>query len=148
MEMNQNQVFQQSQGGPAIQLKGGYSMLKMVLLGIITFGIYPLIKMCNISTDINAIAEKYDGKKTMHFALLAFVIGPITLGIGDLVWFHRISERIGEECTRRGVGEEFSAKTFWIWSVLGSMIVVGPFIYLHKLCNCMNALVDHYNTHG
>jgi len=144
MEMNQNP---QAQGGAVVPLKGGYSMLKMILLGMITFGIYPLIKFCNISTDINAIAGKYDGKQTMHFGLV-ILLSSITFGIATLVWAHKVSDRIGEECARRGVGEEFSAKTFWIWNVLGSFIVVGPFIYLNKLCNCMNALVDNYNTYG
>lgn len=148
MEMNQNQSVQQSQGGAIVPLKGEYSMLKMILLGIITFGIYPLIKLCNISTDINTIAGRYDGKKTMHFALVVFLLSPITGGIAMLIWAHKISNRIGEECARRGVGEEFSAKTFWIWDVLGSIIIVGPFIYLNKLCNCMNALVDNYNSFG
>ena len=27
----------------------------------------------------------------------------------------------------------FNATDFWLWNILGSLIVVGPFIYVHKL---------------
>ncbi len=39
----------------------------------ITFGNYGIVFYSNISTDINIIATRYDGKKTMHYCLLLFV---------------------------------------------------------------------------
>ena len=42
----------------------------------------------------------------------------------------------------------FSAGSFWGWNVLGSLIVVGPFIYLHKMFKAMNLLAAHYNVNG
>ena len=41
--------------------------------------------MSSVSTDINTIASRYDGKKTMHFCLLVFLVSWLTLGIGVLV---------------------------------------------------------------
>lgn len=138
----------QASTAPVGQLKTNRSLLKIILLGIITIGIYPLVIYSGISTDINLIAGRYDGKKTMHFCLLVFLVGPITAEIATLVWFHRISARIGNELTRRGVAYTFSASDFWLWNVLGALIVVGPFIYAHKLCTAMNKLSEHYNTNG
>jgi len=123
-------------------------MVKYFLLGLITFGIYPLVVMCGIANDINALASRYDGKKTMHFLLMAFIITPITFGIGTFVWFHKISKRIGSELQRRGIDYDFDAKDYWIWNVLGSFIVVGPFIYFHKLFNATNKIAEHYNING
>ena len=104
--------------------------------------------MTEVSTSINTIASPYDQKKTMHFCLLAFVIAPITLGIGAIVWCHNISDRIGAELTRRGFNYDFNASTYWLWGVLGSLIIVGPFIYYNKLFTAMNMLSNDYNIRG
>ncbi len=134
---------------PVIQLKTNRGWLKTILLSIITFGIYPLVLFSAISSDINTIASRYDGKKTMHFCLLAFIITPITFGIGAIVWYHRISARIGAELTRRGIPYSFGAGSFWGWNVLGSLLFgIGPFIYLHKLCKSMNLLSANFNING
>lgn len=133
---------------PVLQLKTNRGLLKFILLSIITFGIYALVFYSKVSTDINLIASRYDGKKTMHYCLLTFIVAPITLGIGAIVWCHRISRRIGEELSRRGIAYSFGASDFWLWNVLGSLIVVGPFVYLHKLCQSMNLLSADYNING
>ena len=132
-----------------MQLKTNRGMLKTILLGILTFGIYPLIVYSGISSDINLIASRYDGKKTMHYCLLFFLVGPITLEIASLVWSHRISARIGNELIRRGIAYKFGAGSFWGWNVLGCLLFgIGPFIYLHKLCKAMNLLCEDYNARG
>ena len=84
----------------------------------------------------------------MHFCLLTFIVAPLTLGIGAIVWMHKISARIGGELKRRDVGYGFGAADFWLWGVLGSIIVVGPFIYMHKLLKAMNKLSENYNING
>lgn len=79
------QVNYQPSMAPVGQVKANYSLLKFILLGLVTFGIYPIVVMSSISRDINIIAGRYDGKKTMHFCLLYFVVAPLTLGIAALV---------------------------------------------------------------
>ena len=133
---------------PVGQLKTNRALWKLIVFNIITFGIYSLVYFSSVSSDINIIASRYDGKKTMHFCLLIFVISPITLGIGAIVWFHKLSNRIGGELTRPGIGYSFSASTYWLWNVLGSLIIVGPFVYLHKLSQAMNKLSENYNSKG
>ncbi len=130
------------------RLNTSRGLLKYILLSIITIGIYPLIFYSDISTDINTIASRYDGKKTMHFCLLFFIVGPITLGIAYIVWFHNVSSRIGYELKRRGILYSFGAADFWIWDILGALILVGPFIYLHNLCKAMNKLSEDFNVNG
>ena len=133
---------------PALQLKTNRGLLKLILLSLITFGIYALVFYSKVSTDINLIASRHDGKKTMHYCLLAFIIAPITFGIGAIVWSHKISARIGNELARRGIAYGFGAETFWLWNVLGSLIGIGPLVYLHKLCKAMNLLSADYNVKG
>lgn len=134
---------------PALQLKTNRGWFKTLLLSLITFGIYPLVLFSAMSTDINTIASRYDGKKTMHFCLLFFVIAPITFGIGAIVWYHRISRRIGNELLRRGIPYSFGAGSFWGWNVLGVFLFgIGPIVYLHKLCKSMNLLCANFNING
>lgn len=84
----------------------------------------------------------------MHFCLMSFILTPITLGIYTLVWYHQLSNRIGAELKRRGIDFDFGAKDFWLWNILGSLIFVGPFIYVHKLCKAMNLLSEDFNMRG
>ena len=133
---------------PVGQLKTNKGLLKTILLSLITLGIYPLVVMSAVSNDINIVASRYDGRKTMHFCLLVFIVVPITLGIAGIVWYHKISNRIGAELRRRGVDYSFSATDYWLWNVLGTLILVGPFVYLHKLFKAVNKMNEHYNQHG
>ena len=133
---------------PVGQLKTNKGLLKTILLGIITFGIYPLVVMSAVSNDINIVASRYDGKKTMHYCLLFFLVAPITCGIASIVWFHKISNRIGAELKRRGIAYNFSAADFWLWNVIGSIIVIGPFVYIHKLFKATNLMNANYNVNG
>lgn len=133
---------------PVRQLKTNRGLVKFILLSMITFGIYGIVVMSGVSTDINTIASRYDGKKTMHYCLVLFIFSWLTLGIVPLVWNHKISDRIGAELTRRGIDYQFGAGTFWGWGILGSLILVGPFIYTHKLLTAMNLLSADYNVNG
>lgn len=138
----------QQLGVPMAQLKTNRSLAKFILLSFITLGIYPLVVMSGISSDINTIASRYDGKKTMHFCLMSFIVAPLTLSIYALIWYHQISDRIGNELKRRGIPYNFGASDFWLWNILGSMILVGPFIYTAKLIKAMNLLAEDYNVRG
>lgn len=133
---------------PAVQLKTNRGLLKFILLSLVTFGIYSIVAMSSVSTDINIIASKYDGKKTMHFCLLSFVFSWLTCGIGVFVWYHKLSNRIGNELKRRNIDYSFNASSFWLWTLLGSFIVIGPFIYCHKLFKAMNLIAEDYNING
>lgn len=140
----ENVVYQ----APIAQRKTNKGLLKTILLSMITLGIYPLVVMSAVSDDVNAIASRYDGKKTMHFLLMALIVSPITFGIGGIVWYHRISARIGNELSRRGVPYSFGAADFWLWNVLGSLIGIGPLVYLHKLFKATNLMCENYNLYG
>ncbi|MBQ7671270.1 MAG: DUF4234 domain-containing protein [Clostridia bacterium] len=141
------QQYQQAYG-PARKLNTSRGLLKFILLTIITIGIYAIVYFSSVSESINVAASRYDGKKTMHYCLLFFLIGPITLQIATLVWFHKVSGRIGDELKRRGIAYSFSASTYWLWDILGVLILIGPFVYLHKLSRAMNLICEDYNARG
>lgn len=124
------------------------SLLKYVLLDLITLGIYDIWQMSEVGETLNLIATRRDGKRTMHYCLMFFLVGWLTLGIGWLVWFHKLSSRIGTEQAARGLPVTVTAATYWLWNILGSLIIVGLFIYTYKLLHAMNDLCADYNVRG
>ena len=133
---------------PALQLRTSRGLLKMVLLGLVTLGIYPLVVESHIGEELNLIASPHDGKRTMHFCLIYFIFSWLTLGIVFFVWFHRTSNRMGDELKRRGIDYSFSATDFWLFDILGSLIIIGPFIYVAKRMKAMNLINEDYNQKG
>ncbi|MCM1546986.1 MAG: DUF4234 domain-containing protein [Ruminococcus sp.] len=138
----------QASTAPIGQLKTNRGLIKFILLSIVTLGIYSIVVLSGVSTDINVIASRYDGKKTMHACLIIFIFNGLTFGIATIVWYHKMSARIGAELKRRNIYYSFGSGTFWGWNVLGSLIVIGPFVYIHKLLKAMNLLSEHYNVNG
>lgn len=116
-----------------------------LIFNILTFGIYGIVQVSHMSEEINLIASPHDGKHTMHFCWIVFVFSWLTFGIAPLVWYHRISNRIGDEIRRRWGYSEFSADTFWLWAVIGSIVVIGPYVYAYKRIQAMNQLNGLYN---
>ncbi|MCL1917182.1 MAG: DUF4234 domain-containing protein [Peptococcaceae bacterium] len=136
------------QGAPMRQLNTRRGLLKLILLSIVTLGIYSIVFWSGLSSDIDTIAGRYDGRKTMHYCLLYFLVGPITLGIAYLFWNHNISGRMGNELMRRRINYSFGASDFWLWDILGSLILIGPFVYAHKIAKAGNLLAQDYNSKG
>ena len=109
----QGQAYQQQYQNMGPLLKTDRSVWKFLLFSILTCGIYALVFFSSISDDINRVATGRDRKKTTHFCLMAFVLGPITCGIYEFYWWHTFSERIGDEARARGIYTNFGAATFW-----------------------------------
>lgn len=128
-----------------LPLRTERSFVAYFFLNIITLGIYSLVQVSHIGSEVNLIASEHDGKHTMHFCWIVFIFSWLTLGIASLVWYHRISNRIGNELRRRGMTSDFGADTFWLWFILGSLIYIGPFVYIYKRIVAMNQLNDLYN---
>ncbi len=144
----QQQYQQPMNQAPVAQLRTDRGLIKLLLLSLITFGIYGIIYWAKISEDVNLVCSRYDGKKTMNYYLLFFIVTPLTFGIGSIVWMHKLYERVGNELRRRNVNYSISAGTFWLWTILGSFIIVGPFVAVYKLLQAMNHLNADYNQRG
>ena len=132
---------------PRIQLPVQRSLGKMFFLGLLTLGIYPVVIWSRIVTELNIAASRYDGKRTVSY-FGACLLTPITLSVFAWVWMHKLCNRIGAELERRNIDYSFDASTFWLWGVLGSFILVGPFIFTHKLMKAMNLINEDFNLRG
>lgn len=132
---------------PRIQLPTRRSLAKMFFLGILTLGIYPTVIYSRIVTELNIVASRYDGKRTVPY-FGALLLMPLTLMIYGFVWCHCLCDRIGAELRRRGLPYAFGAGDFWLWNILGALILVGPFIFMHRLMKAMNYLNRDFNAAG
>ena len=121
-------------------------LLKYLVLSLITFDIYSIFVFSHISEEINIIATPRDGKHTMHYCLIFFIFSWLTLGIAPLVWMHRICNRIGKELRERSLPYIFGAEDFWLWGFFGSLIIIGPFVFLHKFFKAMNLVNADFNV--
>lgn len=124
------------------------SLAKYILLGLVTFGIYDIWQMTEITNTVNLICTRRDGKRTMNYLLMFLLVGWLTLGIGWLVWGHRLSARIGVEQAARRLPVTMTAGTYWLWNILGALIIVGPLVYTYKLLHAVNDLCADYNQRG
>lgn len=132
---------------PVFPLPDKRSWWKCLLLGFITLGIYNFVIQVKMTEEINIVASRYDGERTTHYSFVS-LLSIITLGIYPFVWWHGFCNRLGREVLRRGYDYRFSASTFWLWNVLGSLILIGPIIYTHKLTKTMNLINRSYNYYG
>ena len=102
---------------PKLKLPTKRSLAKMIFLSIVTLGIYPTVIWSRLVGEVNMVASRYDGERSMSFFGM-LMLAPLTLGIHSLVWIHKLCRRIGAELGRRGVSYTFGAKDFWIWNFL------------------------------
>ena len=106
---------------PKLQLPVKRNLAKMIFLGILTLGIYPIVIWSRLVSEVNIVASRYDGKRTMSFFGMLLLV-PFTLGIHSIIWTHKLCNRMGNELRRRGIARSFGAKDFWIWVFLLSTL--------------------------
>lgn len=133
---------------PSVRLPVNRGLLSWLLLSMVTFGIYPIVALANISSEVNLVASNRDRLHTTN-GVLVFLLAFPTLGIYPFVWWHKISDRIGGELRARGIDYSFDAGSFWLWGVFGSLFCgLGSLVFIHKFTTAMNRLNEHYNAHG
>lgn len=113
--------FEKTVQPPALQLPTKRSLVKMIFLSILTLGIYPMVIWSRLVGEVNMVASRYDGERSMSFFGMV-MLSPLTLGIHSLVWMHKLCRRIGAELQRRSLGYSFGAKDFWLWNMLFSFL--------------------------
>jgi len=157
VNVNINQPGQQQYQQPAQQqqppqqpsaqaLRTDYSLGKLILLSIITFGIYSLVFQSRLIKDINITAVR-DGKRTTGlFVMILLTI--ITFGIYGIVWQVMFIQRVENENKRRNTGVSFGLMDWVIFNLLLSWTIVCPFIFLNKQIKAFNAINASYNTYG
>jgi hypothetical protein len=117
----------------------------MVLLSIITCGIYGIIFWYNYSDDMNKVCYG-DGKETKNF-LIVILLSIITCGIYGWIWYYGVGNRLSENAPRYGLRFNEDGTTVLLWMLLGSLLCgLGTFYAQYILVKNMNAIADTYNN--
>ncbi len=120
------------------------NMWKFVILTILTLGIYSIIFFIPFSFDLDKVAPKRDRSKTLNY-VFAYVLSLFTFALVLDIWHYQVAGRVEDGLARRKIEYNFSRIDFWVWMIVGSLFLVGPFVYYHKLCRAMNLLCADYN---
>lgn len=72
----------------------------------------------------------------MHYCLVVFLFSWLTLGIAPVVWYHKISGRIGAELVRRGIDYEFGADDSVTYAVGETGTIDGISVTLNSVGLC------------
>lgn len=119
-----------------------------ILLGIITFGIYPIVFWTKFSNDVNKVCDG-DGKKTMKFVFV-WLLNFVTLGIFGLVWKVMLGQRLKSNAPRYDLKTSESGALVLMYTLLipvfgfmiGQAILIKNFNKLARAYNEYNGLED------
>ncbi|MCD7811419.1 MAG: DUF4234 domain-containing protein [Ruminococcus sp.] len=121
------------------------SLLKWILLGIITLGIYPIVAQCKMVHELNLAAYDRDGKIQLS-PYEATPLFCITLYIYYFVYMHKYMGRLRDELQHRGISYSISPAEFWIFDVLLAITIICPFYFMHKVIKAHNLINADYNS--
>ena len=113
--------FEVAAAAQKLQLPVKRHLWKMIVFSFLTLGIYPVVIWSRLVSEINIVASRYDGKRSMPFFAM-ILLSPLTLGIHSLVWIHKLCGRIGTELQRRHIAYTFGPGDFWIWAFLMNIL--------------------------
>ena len=125
-------------------MKENRSLIKYLLLNLITVGIYSLFFWSCYAKDMNTMCAG-DGRKTRG-VIGRILLSAVTLGIYELVWQYKAGDRIAANCGKMGVAVNVTGGSVLLWSTVGILLFgIGPLVAVRKLIRGINALSAAYN---
>lgn len=121
------------------------SFWKILLLSILTCGIYELYVLHCFAKDMNVLC-KGDGKESPNF-IKVFLLSIITCGVYGCYWQYMQGQRLYEASEGYGVKVEEKGSTVLFWLTIGVVFLgLGPLIAFYILIRNRNKLAEQYNA--
>lgn len=114
------------------------SMLKFVVLCLVTGGIYKLYFYYKLSMDVEATCEG-DGVESPNY-MVAMFLSLATFGIYSLYWLYKLAQRMHVNAPRYGFKMVETGRDILILDLL-----TGGFISAYELIKNMNRIAMVYN---
>lgn len=126
-------------------MKDDRSFLKLLLLSIITLGIYEFWHLHHWTKDINTLC-KDDGKNN-EGVLLYILFTLLTCGLFPIFWWFKAADRLARAAVRESVAVDISGGKVLGFCILG-MLTWGIFIWYaqYLVMQATNDLATHYNS--
>ncbi len=137
-------------GGPQIfmPLKTDRNLLIMILLSIVTCGIYFYVFLYELIKDVDTACDG-DVEETTGFWLF-FLLTIVTCGIYAYIWYYKLGNRLANNCARYGIPTNEDGTSILLWMIFGAFICgVGPIIAWNIIVTNTNNVCTGYNrAHG
>ena len=126
-------------------IKDDRSFLKLLLLSIITLGIYEFWHLHHWTKDINTLC-KDDGKNN-EGVLLYILFTLVTCGLFPIFWWFKAADRLARAAVRESVAVDISGGKVLGFCILG-MFTWGIFIWYaqYLVMQATNDLATDYNS--
>lgn len=117
----------------------------VLLLTIITCGIYGFYYIYQITKDLNTMAGN-DGK-TIDPAI-AVVLSIVTCGIYEVWWYYQMGNRIQQMGMANNIPVEENGTTYLLWVLLGYVVCgLGTWVAMYLFIKNFNNIAFAYNSH-
>ena len=123
------------------------SLLMVILLSLVTCGIYGIYFYYVMVNDLNEVSSSKDPEtwKSPNY-LLVMLLSVVTCGFYSFYWLYKVGNTIQKTGEDYGVRIEENGTTLLLWNILGSLICgIGAFVTLHFLIKNMNTICMCYN---
>ena len=125
-------------------MKENRSLIKLLLLNLITAGIYGLFFWERYAEDMNTVCMG-DGRKTRG-VIGRTLLTILTLGIYEQVWLYKAGDRIAANCRVKGIPAKATGGSVLLWYTVGTLLFgIGPLVAISKLIRGLNDLSAAYN---
>ena len=120
------------------------SIWPVLILSVITLGIYPIWSYHKIVQDVNLICEE-DGKRSPG-VLVWLVLTLLTCGIYNMLWWCNMHDRLRATAKIKGVTIEQTTSGLMLLFI-GAYFVMGilTWVALHKFLSTLNDMATAYN---
>lgn len=132
---------------------------KMVIFGILTFGIYDILYMWDLVKDLNLVCSRQEtengqneGTSNDHSMvenspnyLIVLLLSVCTLSIYRFYWWYKQGERLKKASEKYGLETKEGGGTFLLWKTVGLLIIVGPAYGTYLFIRNLNKAAKAYN---
>lgn len=126
-------------------LKTNRGFWKYFFLTIITLGIYELHYIYKLAREANLVGKDKEVGGLAYFILMSFV----TIGIYPFYWNYRVCNKLADNVRANGGAPRIDGTGWLLWSLLGTLILVGPLVAFVKQIHLWNDSNMLYNRmHG
>ncbi len=113
-----------------------FNWITVLVLSVVTCGIYGLYAWYVMATSHNTLAEKYSKKKIMGF-IPAILIGCVTCGIWLIVWYYQYCKQVAEIAKEKGAKLPLTEEP-----ILMLILMCVPVISIYVLVEDHNVVVE------
>ena len=118
----------------------------MLLLSIITCGIYGIYWWWCFTKDMNKVCEGRSSEKPSPNYLVVILLSIVTCTIYFYIWMYKQGNRLADAADSYNVPNQTTGTSLLMWYLFGAILCgLGPFIAVAQWIGLFNKVADAYN---